>query len=286
MSVFANELLYKEIVFSLNETIKILRKKSFFKESKEEKLNSHILKKVSEHWPLKKGSVGKNILAWNCYDLQPEVVNAFLAFALKSLGVSLEIDNLSWQEICEKQNFNSSTDELKSFDYLFQHKGLTSLFWSDIKKYYQLYTGEKLPAKTHRVGAVEKKIPRNSCVALCLDAVFFRIRSGSNQELTSFEFFIEDCYNANNSLIIFSQQKLIHPAQNSLQINNYSVSYKMNKDILKSSIYEALEPQSHLIQSQRFIEAQKTGCFDRLIHLLTLGQNYVESVESSYTQHK
>ena len=67
-----------------------------------------------------------------------------------------------------------------------------------------------------------------------------------------------------------------------MKVNDYSISFKLNKDIIKTSIYEALEPQAHLIQSNRFIEPNKTGCFDRLIDLLTSGQNYIQNMENEF----
>jgi hypothetical protein len=67
-------------------------------------------------------------------------------------------------------------------------------------------------------------------------------------------------------------------------VHNYSVSFKMNKDISSMSLFEAVEPQSHLIQGARFVDAQKTGCFDRLVHLLTMGQEFIEKIESIQSQ--
>lgn len=271
------ENLLRETVFFINEKLKKGKKNNQIAQREEEKKDSFKLneQKIQTHWPLKKGSVDKKILAWNFYDSNENVINAFLAFTIKSFAVGIYRNNMNFSQYIGE---NSSKD----LEKIFINPFLSAFFWDDIKKYYQSYSMNFSSNKEKRTFAVKKIVPHSSCVALCLDSTFFRLRSGSNQELSSFEFLVEDLYKANNSLIVFSRQKLIPQNNKDLKINNYSVSFKLNTDVIKSSIYEAMEPQSHLIQSSRFIEANKTGCFDRLIDLLSKGQEYIHSVEKEY----
>jgi hypothetical protein len=240
--------------------------------------NSH--PKVKLSWPLQKGAVEKSLLSWNFYESQENVVQAFLAFAIKNLGVLLQKNHMEWTDIIAKPRTKGSP-----IDIVLKTPFMTCFFWEEVKEYYQLFSYDKTAPKDLRAEFVTKILPRCSCLALCLDTAFFRLRSGMNNELASFEYFLEDLYHANNGLIIFSRQKLIQEKKSTLKTNDYSISFKANKDILKSSIYEALEPQAHLIQrNASFYEPTKTGCFDRLIDLLTKGQQYIENLEELYRE--
>jgi hypothetical protein len=264
-----NQLL-KEIVTFINESLK---KNKITEESNNTKSSIYTktnLSKLKSIWPLKRGSVDKDILAWNFYENNEDVINAYLAYVIKNLSVNLLDRNFIFAE------------NIKTIHDIFFNEYATSLFWDDIKKYYQHASSVGRDNFENRRTAVEKIIPKNGMVILCIDASFFRLRSGMNQELSSFEFFIEDVYNSNCSLISFARQNLLPKQKNSLRVNNYSISFKMNKDLIKTTIYEAMEPQSHLLQGNRFIEPNKTGCFDRLIHILSLGQNKIEDIQEKY----
>lgn len=248
----------KAIVWDLNELVKKYRKDLITDEGQK-----IFLKKLDPHWPLKRGSVAKRNLAWNTLSSASETIQGMTAFLIKNTAV-LRV---------KKQD---------SKIQIFENPYCAPFFWSEVKKYYTLFSFSNNQSLDRRSGFVEKTMPRNCCVTLCLEDTFFRMRSGMNQELTGFEYFLEDLFNANNSLIVFSMQNLIQ-ANEKMQINNYSISFKMNKDATKSSLQQVMEPSEHALRSAQFIGANKTGCFDRLVDLLGMGQKFASAIDNHFS---
>lgn len=250
--------IFKKIVLDFNEQVKKYRKNPNKQETCE-----LFFKKIAPHWPLEKGSVDKKRLAWNTFPTAPHTIQSLMAFLIQTAGV-----------------FRTKDKNTKI--HILDNPYCTPLFWSDVKRYYTFFSFSNSESVKNRTHFVKDVLSRNCCIALCLEDTFFKLRSGVNQELVGFEYFLEDLVNANNSLVVFSMQNFMDAEEEKLQAHNYSISFKINRDVSKISVQQAMEPKAHLIQSAQFIEPQKTGCFDRLVDLLGMGQNFISSVEANY----
>lgn len=231
--------------------------------------------KLEPIWPLKKGMVSSKLIAWQDCSCTLEVNQKIIAFMIKCLSALFYIEQ------------NSSIIKYP-FTFLFENKFATLFFWSDIRKYY-LKNIEKLPYenKKYQSHFFHNILPKDKLIALSLEDTFFRLRSGSNMELFAFEQFINDLILANNSLVVFSKQHLISNKKNNLyNISNYSITFKKSLDENKISLQEAMEPNYTIAKDERFTEANKIGAFDRLIELLTLGQNKLDHIERIFSEWK
>lgn len=251
------EEILKDIVWNLNELVKMYRKGLV-----EDPYQKNFLKKLDPHWPLKKGSVARRYLAWNTMSSSMETIQGMTAFLIKSAAV-----------------LRSKNQDPKV--QFFKNPTCVPFFWDEVKKNYMLFSFANRKSMDQRSVFAEKQMPRNCCVTLCLEDTFFRMRSGVNQELTSFEYFLEDLFNANNSLIVFSMQRLIQSNEKS-RMNDYSISFKMDREGSKLSVQQIMEPAAQMLQSAQFISANKTGCFDRLVDLLGMGQKFISAIDNQF----
>ncbi|WGL58704.1 hypothetical protein QEJ31_09195 [Pigmentibacter sp. JX0631] len=236
----------------------------------------HLLaEKLEPIWPLKKGMVGSKLIAWQNCSSTLEINQKVIAFMIKCLSSLFYLEK-------------NSTIIKYPFAFLFENSFATLLFWSDVRKYYmknieQVYHENK----KKQFDFFHNVLPKNKLIVLSLEDTFFRLRSGSNMELHAFEQFINDLILANNALVVFSKQHLISIKKSDFyNISNYSITFKKSLDENKISLQEAMEPSFNIAKDERFIEANKIGAFDRLIELLTLGQNKLDNIERIFSEWK
>ncbi len=89
MSLVKKDEILKEIVGFIHESLKKKKSKTepFSAEMVDHKKLKISVQKVGAGWPLKRGSVEKNILAWNVSEDQNEVISAFIAFSIKNYAI-------------------------------------------------------------------------------------------------------------------------------------------------------------------------------------------------------
>ena len=257
-----------------------------------QKLNSNntTINKVEANWPLKKGMVDTKFLAWHTVSSASEGIQYSTAFMIKCISVSIYKKDKTLNKIDFIPNeFIKSTDTkyLFYFDKILSNNDSSLFFWSDIKKYYLQDINSDFKERKFRTHFYENILPKKKLIVLCFEESFFRLRSGTNFELYAFEQFINDMINSDNSIVIFSTQKLL-PDQTKIGnfISDYSVSFKKNLDERKISIQQAMEPDYKIARDERFIEPNRVGAFDRLIELLAKGQNFINSLEKDFLEWK
>lgn len=231
--------------------------------------------KFEPSWPLKKGMVNSKLIAWQMCASSLEANQRAIAFMIKCVA------------LCKLKQ-ESSTLNTFSLPLLFNNELCTLFFWSQIKKYYINNADYENKYSTSQPYIFFNEIlPKNKVIILSLEDTFFRLRSGSNFELQAFEHFINDLILSNNGLIIFSRQNLIpNKNQELYNISKYSVTFKKNLDEQKFSLREAMEPEFKIAKDERFIAANKIGAFDRIIELLTLGQQHIQKIEKDFLEWK
>lgn len=249
--------------------------------NKYQNLNSNNLtiNKIESNWPLKKGMVNTKFIAWHKVMDAKESIQYSIAFMIKCVSVSLY----------KSKEFYKDTDSnfIIYFNEIISNIYSSLFFWSEIRNYYIQNSLHSTHDKKSRLEFYNKIMPKKKLVVLCLENSFFKLRSGTNLELFAFEQFINDLSSTDNSLIIFSKQKLL--PENFLTnkyTSNYSISFKNNIDESKYSIQEAMEPDFKVVKDERFIDANKTGSFDRLIELLAKGQIIINSIEQDFLEWK
>ncbi len=219
---------------------------------------------VRKGWPLKKGVVEQcPMLAWNQFETEQDTVIYFLAFLIRLFYL--------------EQNKNLDKNKDISLQQLFYQNYLCAFFWNDIKKYFVAFESEGKISSIDKKVFFKKYLPRNKTIVLCVEDSYFRLRSGTNQDLACFETFLEENERWNNSLIVFSCQHLQKVYTSPLFRKEYSISFKMEKNKALSCVEEAMEPQAHLLQNKQLVEPLKTGAFDRLLGLLSLGQEFIDT---------
>ncbi len=231
--------------------------------------------KLEPSWPLKKGMVNSNLIAWQLCASALETNQRALAFMIKCLSLAFYLQTSS-----SKNNFY--------FPYLFENEFATLFFWQNIRTYY-LKNLDNYSQKNKQIQQLffNEILPKNKLIILSLEETFFRLRSGTNFELHAFEQFINDLILAKKGLVIFSRQKLIpNENQELFRMNNYSITFKKNLDEHKVSLKEAMEPDYKVAKDDRFIEANKVGAFDRLIELLSIGQEQINFIERNFLEWK
>jgi len=251
------ESILKDIVWNVNELVK----KANHGLLSQKKANV-FFQKIHAHWPLERGSVAKKRAAWNELPSSAQTIQAMVAFLIKCASVLR--NDLKKSELC-----------------LFENDDCTAFFWSDVKKYYTSFSMDRAFSTEGRPLFFEKHLPKNCCVVLCLEDTFFRIRSGINQELAGFELFLDDLFKSNNGLVVFSTQQLM-ASNTQKQEFNYGVSFKIGKTNQNLSIQQVMEPQDYILRSAQFIDANRTGGFDRLVDLLTTGENFISAIDNRF----
>jgi hypothetical protein len=245
-----------------------------------------ILKKLQDYWPFQEEIIHKKILAWQRLDSAHQAVQHAFAFLIKCFVVLRFKDQ---EGVLDKRDLFFKNIQKKEFKYLFTasdfvyHSKVKILFWNEIKDYYQV--NQKFVENKNRSQFVQFVLPKNAIVILCLEDTCFRLRSGSNQELSSFEFFLSDMLNFNNSLIAFSIQSLVEKRR-SFYLKNFSVNFKLNFEKHEISLRKALEPEYHIAGDKRFVNAYRFGVFDRLLELLSKGQDFINSIEKDFLEWK
>ncbi len=137
-------------------------------------------------------------------------------------------------------------------------------FWKKVKNIYLQKSDEKM----HRDHFYKTILPKNSLILLTLEDEIFKIKSGTNPNLTAFEMFIDDLCRSNNAVIFFSLQKFSPDKKNStLSFSNYKLS-KINLDI---SLHEALEPQHFMVTNSSMSDPIKTGTLDKVLEMMNQG---------------
>lgn len=243
-----------------------------------------ILEKIESNWPLKKGMVDSKIIAWQNVSSATESIQLSIAFTIKCISILFKNSNLSNDN---QIAINQENNYLTYFKEIISNKFSTLFFWGDIKKFYINNIDKNSNEKSNQSSFYNQILPKNKLIILCLEETNFRLRSGTNFELFAFEQFINDMSLANNSLIVFSKQKLLpDKSKKTSYIKDYSVSFKKNLDEQKFSLQEAMEPDYKISRDERFIEANRVGAFDRLIELLAKGQNFINCLEKEYSEWK
>lgn len=232
--------------------------------------------------------VETRVLAWQQVLTPYDSVQSTIAFMIKCISVAKyksnksSTSNKSFKTI-DEMNLNNEHNYLFSMNELILGKGMRLYFWNEIKKYYQTAYKEKQLRSTF----VNEILPKKCLIVLCLEEAFFRLRSGTNMELFAFEQFINDMVNSDNSLVVFSTQKLLQETpKNENFALDYTISFKKNSDEMKISLKQAMEPDYRVAQDERFIEANRLGGFDRLLELLAKGQNFIYSLEEDFLEWK
>ncbi len=238
--------------------------------------------KIETNWPLKKGMVDTKFIAWHTVSSANEGIQFSTAFMIKCISVSIYKNDIS-----DELRKNIDTKYIFYFDKIISNKKSSLFFWSEIKKYYLYDINNDNKEKKSRTHFYNNLLPKKKLIVLCFEDSFFRLRSGTNFELFAFEQFINDMINSDNSLVIFSTQKLL-PDQRKIEnfISDYSVSFKKNLDEQKISVQQAMEPDYKIARDKRFIEPNRIGAFDRLIELLAKGQNFINSLEKDFLEWK
>lgn len=226
-------------------------------------LEHMLLHKISHHWPLKRGAVAKKALAWGHFENKQEVIQGWLAFMVKCYGVFC----VRAQKMFLVQNLYT--------EHLISNLRFLPVFWDFIRSCYLATAGQRNVLS--RPLFVETFLPHNGVVLLCLDGVFFRLRTGTNQELTAFEHFIDDLVKYNCALVVYASQSLLKKNVKS-GAENYFVSFKMQKEPTLLSVQDALVPNPRMLSNQ-FLDSDKTASFDRLAYLLARGQKFIENIE-------
>jgi hypothetical protein len=238
------------------------------------------LARIKPYWPLKKGTVDHPILlAWNTCGSCEDVVQGCVAFFLKAMAVHMGEEDAA----------------AHAGHRLFCQDKVQLLFWEDVRPYYISHDYQREPEGADvkeggrwksRAQFVQDLLVTNGMVILCLEDHGFRLRSGSNPDLCAFELFIEDLILAGNGLVAFSRQTLLYRPEDTengfMRKEGYRISFKISRDFLKTSLEETMEPKAHLLRSVQFVEPVKPGCFDRLLQLLALGQDFVSGVETMW----
>lgn len=233
-----------------------------------------INEKLEPSWPLKKGMVNSNLIAWHLCNSALETNQRAFAFMIKCLSLTYYLEKIPAQN----QYY---------FPYLFDNEFATLFFWHKIRNYYLKNLDISLNKGKQQQFFFNEVLPKNKLIILSLEETFFRLRSGSNFELHAFEQFINDLILAKNGLVIFSKQKLIPDKSHELyRMANYSITFKKNLDEHKISLKEAMEPDYKVAKDDRFIEANKVGAFDRLIELLSIGQEQIHFIERNFSEWK
>jgi hypothetical protein len=252
--------------------------------------NNIAINKIESHWPLKKGMVDTKFLAWHTVPSINEGIQFSIAFMIKCISVSIYKNHKSKSKIDfipDHLNKNIDTKYLFYFNKIISNKESSLFFWSEIKKYYLQDINSDYKEKKLRSYFYSNILPKKKLIVLCFEESFFRLRSGTNFELFAFEQFINDMISSDNSLVIFSTQKLLqNQSKNENFISDYSVSFKKNLDEQKISIQQAMEPDYKIARDERFIEPNRVGAFDRLIELLAKGQNFINSLEKDFLEWK
>ena len=148
-------------------------------------MSSLFLEKINSTWPLKKGSVKSEYIAWNVYPNQEDCVRFLTAFTVKCFAL-----------LSEKEPSHFFTENLFQI-----------FFWSHIKEYY--FLSKEGQIEKNRVQFCTRFLQFNKPVFLCLENTFFKMRSGSNFELSAFEEFVDDLCAFNCPLIVFSMQEFL-----------------------------------------------------------------------------
>ena len=243
------------------------------------------IEKMESNWPLKKGMVNSKIIAWQECSSAAESIQLSIAFMIKCISIITYKNSKSTS--LNSLSLNKDNIYLEYFKDIISNEISSLYFWNDIKKYYINNRDSFSNEKTNRSLFYKEILPKRKLVILCFEDTNFRLRSGTNFELFAFEQFINDLTLANNSLIVFSKQKLLPNKNKKINyLDNYSISFKKSLDEQKYSIQEAMEPDYKLSRDERFIEANKIGAFDRLIELLAKGQNYINRLEKDYSEWK
>jgi len=244
-----------------------------------------VIEKIESNWPLKKGMVNSKIIAWQECSSAAETIQLSIAFMIKCISIiTYKKYNSSFPNL---SLYNKDNIYLEYFKDIISNKISSLYFWNDIKKNYINNRDSFSNEKTNRSIFYKDILPKNKLIILCFEDTNFRLRSGTNFELFAFEQFINDLTLANNSLIVFSKQKLIPNKSKKLNyLDNYTISFKKSLDEQKYSIQEAMEPDYKLSRDERYTEANKIGAFDRLIELLAKGQNYINTLEKDYSEWK
>ncbi|APJ02743.1 hypothetical protein AXG55_01900 [Silvanigrella aquatica] len=241
--------------------------------------------KIEPYWPLKKGMVDTPILAWHEVSSSAESVQYALAFMIKFFSTTIYRNNFNL--IPKELEFSAEAKNLIYIHNILFNPKSSFLFWSEIKKYYLHDFHNENHEKKLRAHFYNNLLPKKTLIVLCFEETFFRLRSGTNFELYAFEQFINDLTNSDNSLIVFSMQKLLTEKD---KLNNYktdfTISYKKSLDEKKVSLQHAMEPDYKISKDERFIEPNRIGAFDRLIELLAKGQNIISSLEKDFLEWK
>ncbi len=244
--------------------------------------NNIAIHKIETNWPLKKGMVDTKFLAWFTVPSANEGVQFSIAFMIKCISVSIYKN-----EISEELRKNIEVKYMFYFDKIISNKKSSLFFWSEIKKYYLNDTNNDNKEKKLRTHFYSNILPKKKLIVLSFEESFFRLRSGTNFELFAFEQFINDMINSDNSLVIFSTQKLLPDQRKNVNfILDYSVNFKKDLDERKVSVQQAMEPDFKIARDNRFIEPNRIGAFDRLIELLAKGQNFINSLEKDFLEWK
>lgn len=260
--------IFKAIVLHINAKLKKENEKGkHFSAGMPFLFVDHMLfSKIAPHWPLKRGAVAKKSLAWNHFENKQDVIQGWLAFLVKCCGLFYLRSPKGFSEpsLC--------------IERLASNLRFLPVFWDLVKPCYLSVSTQKNALS--RPFFVEKILPHNGVVLLCLDGVFFRLRTGTNQELTAFEHFIDDLVKFNCSLVVYSSQSLLKKNPKS-GVENYFVSFKMQKEPSLLSLQDALVPNPRML-SKQFLDSDKTASFDRLAYLLACGQKFIEDIEVEF----
>jgi hypothetical protein len=254
--------------------------------------NPQLIQKIDSHWPLKKGMVANKINAWQECLSSGETIQLAIAFMIKCISI------LSYKNKIINKKYFSNNDHSNNycisnwenafyFEKILNNSQASLFFWSDIKNFYLQDSFKENNQKKNRFDFYSQILPKQSVILLCFEDSYFRLRSGTNSELFAFEQFINDLTNSDNTLIVFSTQKLIDlNYHKSSYSKDYNLCFKKSLDEKRISLQRAMEPDYRIAKDERYTEPNRVGAFDRLVELLSKGQDYISQVEGSFSKWK
>jgi len=220
----------------------------------------NVYKVVHPSWPLRRGSVKKSFLPWNTYPSSHECIQACTAFAIKSFS--------TLNNSCFQQN-------TRLFEEVYFNSSYCVLFWSFLQDSSDKIFYSKNMTLAHRV------------IFLCLEDTVFPMRHNANEDFILFERFIEHAVKYSAGLVVFSKQAFFSSKAINFQ-NSYSMSYLKNaiNSSHKLSIENIFMPQAFEFGGVESDGAKNSrydvGSFDRLLELLSLGQDFIFSMEQEF----